>query len=77
MDHTCYKYLKEQPHLLRFIRYNPVWYRSITRNPDCLSEIEKEAKKFYGKTFPQKLEQMNEHMKMAHMVLSLTEAMKD
>lgn len=77
MDALSYAYLQNRPSLLHFVRYHPIWYRYITRNPENLLNIEKEAKQFYGKTIPQRLEQMNEHLQMAQMFISFAEAMKD
>ncbi|MGM8364245.1 YlbE-like family protein [Virgibacillus sp. W0181] len=77
MDLNSYTYLKENPHLLQFVRYQPIWYRYITRDPTRIYQLEKEAKLFYGKTFSQRLGQMNEQLQMAHMLISFAEAMKD
>ncbi|MFC3040221.1 YlbE-like family protein [Virgibacillus xinjiangensis] len=77
MDPYTYHYLESRPDLLHFIRYNPVWYRYLSRNPQRIREMEKEAKFFHGKTLPQKLEKMNQQVQMAGMMLQFAEAMKD
>lgn len=77
MDPSCYHYLKSQPELLTFVRLNPIWYRHLTREPNRIHEIEKEARKFYGKTFPQKLERVSNQIQMVGMLIELAGAMKD
>lgn len=77
MNPTTYHYLTSHPELLKFIRYNPIWYRYLSRDPYRLNELEKEAKKFYGYTFPQRLEKVNNQIQMVGMFMQLAEAMKD
>lgn len=71
MDTNCYNYLKSQPKLLKFVRFNPEWYRYLSRDPSRITEIDKEAKKFYGKTWPQQIEKANNHLSMMKMFVQL------
>ncbi|ASK63605.1 hypothetical protein CFK37_16285 [Virgibacillus phasianinus] len=71
MDKNCYHYLKSKPALLNFVRHNPEWYRYLTRDPNKLVEIEKEAKKFYGKTWPQQVEKASSQFSMMKMLVQL------
>ncbi|SET29888.1 YlbE-like protein [Oceanobacillus limi] len=77
MNSSCYNYLKSRPELLQFVRSNPMWYRYLTRDPNRIYEIEKEAKRFYGKTFPQQVEKINNGVQMVGMFLQFAETMKD
>lgn len=77
MDALTYKYLTENPKLLRFVRYNPVWYRYLSRDPQRIRELPKEAKEFYGNTTSQRLETLNNQVQMVGMLIQLAEAMKD
>ncbi|PAV29891.1 hypothetical protein CIL05_08410 [Virgibacillus profundi] len=77
MDSTSYNYLSENPHLARFVRYNPIWYRYLSRDPHRIYELEKEAKRFYGKTFPQRVEKLNNQVQMVGMLIQFAGAMKD
>ncbi|WP_240452227.1 YlbE-like family protein [Virgibacillus sp. YIM 98842] len=77
MDKHTYHYLANNPSLIRFVRYNPVWYRYLSRDPRKISEIEKEAKKFYGKTFPQRMDRLNNQVQMMGMLMQFAEEMKD
>ncbi|MBM7598708.1 hypothetical protein JOC34_001065 [Virgibacillus halotolerans] len=77
MDSFSYYYVSNNPEIAKFIRYNPVWYRYLSRDPNRINELEKEAKKFYGKTFPQKVEKLNNQMQMVSMLIQFAGAMKD
>lgn len=60
-----------------FVRYNPEWYRYLSRDPDRIDELEKAAKQFYGQTFPQRVEKLNNQVQMVGMLLQFAGAMKD
>lgn len=77
MDPIVKQYLADNPKLAEFIRYNPIWYRYLTRNPGKIAEMEKEAKFFYGKTFPQRIENLNSQIQMINMLIQVAKAMKD
>ena len=77
MDISVYNYLTENPRLLRFVRYNPEWYRYLARDPGKMNELEKAAKVFYGQTFPQRVEKWNHQIQMIEMLLQFAGAMKD
>lgn len=77
MDEKLYQHLTTRPDLLNFIRNNPEWYRYLTRDPSKISEIELEAKRYYGKTLSQKIEKVNQNVQMVGMLLQFAEMMKD
>lgn len=77
VDHLTYYKLQQRPDLLSFLRYNPEWYRYLTRNPDQLVQMEKEAKIFHGKTLTQRIEKFNDHLELATMLIYMTETFKD
>jgi len=67
--------LRERPDLLQYIRKHPEWYRYLSRNPERMIELEKEAKIFYGKTFPQRVEKISNNLQMLRMFASLAKEM--
>ena len=77
MQPNLYRYLQTRSDLLQFIRYNPEWYRELTRNPNQIDVLEREAKIFYGKTVPQKIERLSNQMQMVSMLIQMAGAMKD
>lgn len=77
MQEICYRYLKSNPELANFVRSNPIWYRYLTRDPSMIRELPKEANKFYGRTWPQKVERWNEQLQMVDMLIQMVSAMKD
>ncbi|MBO8155361.1 MAG: hypothetical protein H0Z32_02775 [Bacillaceae bacterium] len=76
MERSVYTYLLKRPDLLHFVRMNPEWYRLLSRNPEHVLSIESYAKVFYGKTFPQRVEQINQQLSMLNMLLSVGQMMK-
>lgn len=77
MEEQVYRYLAANPPFARFVRYNPMWYRYLSREPERVFDIEKEAKKFYGKTFPQRMDRLNNQVQMAGMLMQFANALKD
>lgn len=77
MNKSIFHQLQSHPDLIQFIRYNPKWYRYITRDPQKIHDLPMEAKKFYGKTFTQRLEKLSDQVRMVDMMLKLAGAMKD
>ncbi|CDQ40229.1 MULTISPECIES: YlbE-like family protein [Virgibacillus] len=77
MDRMCYEYLQRNPELKQFVRLNPVWYRYLSRDPSLIPEMKKEAKRYYGKTFPQQVEKVNNQVQMIGMLMQFAGAMKD
>lgn len=69
------QYLDTRPDLKEFIRSNPSWYRKLSRDPLLLSEIEMAAKEYYGLTFGQKLQRIQERIETAAMMMELMKAM--
>ncbi|WP_337957104.1 YlbE-like family protein [Alkalihalobacillus pseudalcaliphilus] len=63
--------LHEKPELRQFMRQNPIWYRKITREPHLIPEMEKESNYFYGKTFPQRVEKVQNNIGLAMMMIEM------
>ena len=77
MDVNCYQYLQKNPDLANFVRYNPIWYRYLSRDPNRMFELAEEAKFFYGKTLPQRLEKLNNQVQLVNMLVQFAGNMKD
>ncbi|WP_458414012.1 YlbE-like family protein [Schinkia sp. CFF1] len=76
MRREIQNYLATRHDLRLFIRENPVWYRILCRNPEKLFEIEQEAKIFYGKTFPQKIDRLQQQIQLANLLVGMVSAME-
>lgn len=68
-------YLVQRQDLKQYLRINPIWYRRLTRDPHLIKEMEREAKVYYGKTFPQKIERFHSNLNMAMMLLEMMKGM--
>ncbi|MBU9711245.1 YlbE-like family protein [Evansella tamaricis] len=71
MRPEVYQYIKQDRELHHFLRVNPKWYRKLSRDPSLLSQMEKDSKVFYGKTFPQRMDRIQNNMNMAMMMLEM------
>ncbi|GAE29122.1 YlbE-like family protein [Halalkalibacter hemicellulosilyticus] len=65
------QYLNEQPELRAFIRQHPNWYRKLSRDPSQMTLLEKEANQFYGRTFPQRVEKMQQSLGLIMMMMEM------
>lgn len=77
MQIETYQMLQKNPTYVNFVRQNPLWYRYLTRDPRLISEVEKEAKEYYGKTLPQQIEKFGSQVQMLHMFVQLAGNIKD
>lgn len=77
MRREIQSYLQSRPDMIMFVRENPIWYRKLSRSPDKVFEIEQEAKVFYGKTLPQKIDRLNGRIQLVNMLLSMMNVMGD
>ncbi|TQS75673.1 hypothetical protein DX933_05210 [Ornithinibacillus gellani] len=77
MDHRVHAYLTVHPDLKTFVRHHPIWYRYLSRDPERMFELEKEAKVYFGKTIPQRMNKWNDRIHMLGMLFQFVEAMKD
>ncbi|TRM12289.1 hypothetical protein FH966_11670 [Lentibacillus cibarius] len=77
MQTSVRNFLEQNPKLAHFVRFNPDWYRYLSRNPNSVMELEKASKSFYGKTLPQQVDKIGSHIQMASMLLNVADLMKD
>ena len=71
MREEVQSYIKQRPEVKHFLRVHPIWYRYLSRNPRAIHELDQEVKKYYGKTFPQRLEKLQSNVNMAKMLFDM------
>ncbi|MFC7372048.1 YlbE-like family protein [Fictibacillus iocasae] len=64
-------YLNTRPDLKFFIRERPEWYRTLSRNPGSMQELEEQAKVFFGKTFGQRVDRFHQQLKSIGLLMEL------
>ncbi|MFC0189019.1 YlbE-like family protein [Fictibacillus aquaticus] len=64
-------YLNTRPDLKYFIRERPEWYRTLSRNPAAMAELEEQAKVFFGKTFGQRVDRFHQQIKSIGLLMDL------
>lgn len=52
------EYLEQKKELKQFIREQPHWYRTLSRNPNEIQSLEVAALHYYKKRFPTKLKNL-------------------
>lgn len=71
MKKNVYESIKADPDLHYFLRSHPRWYRQLGRDPESYNNMITEANRFYGKTFPQRVEKLQNNMNLAMMVIEM------
>jgi hypothetical protein len=74
LDKQLQSYITSNPELSYFIRMNPNWYRRLAREPQEMRNFEAEAKQYYGKTIPQKVNKVQEKIQSFGMMFELLKA---
>ncbi|PYZ97898.1 hypothetical protein CR205_04700 [Alteribacter lacisalsi] len=67
--------VRAKPELWKYLRLHPGWYRKLARNPASLQEMEKESRVFYGKTFPQRMDKIQNNVNLASMLFEMVRQM--
>jgi hypothetical protein len=62
-------YVDQKPEIKYFLRMHPHWYRLLARQPSLIQELEKEVKRFHGKTLPQKVDKIQSQVQMLPFML--------
>lgn len=66
-----YQMIKNKPELHHFLRLHPSWYRKLSRNPHAIYDMEREARLFYGRTFPQRMDRLQENVSLAMAMIEM------
>ncbi|CAM3184866.1 YlbE-like family protein [Sporolactobacillus spathodeae] len=68
-------YLDEHMDQKLFVRLHPEWYRRLSREPGQLNNLKSAADVFYGRTFPQRIDRLNEQAGLLSLLMSMMQAM--
>lgn len=71
MRKDLYLYVRHDPMLHQYIRMHPHWYRKLGRNPESIVQLKQEAKQYFGKTLPQRVEKLHQNLQLAMMVMQM------
>ncbi|RYL95434.1 hypothetical protein EWI07_02730 [Sporolactobacillus sp. THM7-4] len=77
MRREIQRYLDERPEEKLFVRLHPEWYRRLSRYPGQLVRIKAESDYFYGRTFQQRLDRLNETAGLLSMLMSVAQTMNE
>ncbi len=68
-------YIAQNKDLQRFIREQPRWYRSLSRNPTQIDSLEIASLHYHKNTIPHKVEKFTTGVQMASMMMGMFQAM--
>jgi hypothetical protein len=68
-------YLEQKKELKQFLREQPQWYRTLSRNPQEIKALEIAALHYYKRTIPHHVEKFTNGVQMASMMMSMFQAM--
>ncbi|GGL44923.1 hypothetical protein GCM10007968_06220 [Sporolactobacillus putidus] len=57
------------------MRLHPEWYRRLSRSPQDLAGLKHEADFYFGRTFGQRLDRLNNQANMLLLMMSVAQAM--
>ncbi|RYM07280.1 hypothetical protein EWH99_01020 [Sporolactobacillus sp. THM7-7] len=77
MRRELQRYLDERPEEKLFVRLHPEWYKRLSRAPEDVSRIKPAADNFFGRTFGQRIDRLNDKAGMLSLMLSLVQAISD
>jgi len=75
MRQSVKEYVSQNQELQQFIREQPHWYRTLSRNPNDLEAFEVASLHYYKKTIPDHVQKFSNGVQMASMMVSMFQAM--
>ncbi|WAA10607.1 YlbE-like family protein [Fervidibacillus albus] len=63
--------------LHRFLREQPKWYRTLSRDPETFTEFQRSAKQYYKKTFPDRIRKLSEGAQMASFMFNMLQSLQN
>lgn len=75
MRKDIYEQIKTKREFVHYLRMEPAWYKTLSRNPTLIKEFEKAAFKYYKKTFPDRVDKVSNGVQFASMMLSMLQSM--
>ncbi|MFD1705769.1 YlbE-like family protein [Siminovitchia sediminis] len=70
------QYIYSKHDLKRFIREQPQWYRTLSRNPELLERFEIASSHYFEKTIPHRVQKFSQGVQMASMMMGMLQAIK-
>ncbi|MBD7936847.1 YlbE-like family protein [Cytobacillus sp. FSL W7-1323] len=69
------EYIQQNEELKKFVREQPQWYRTLSRNPTEIQKLEVASLHYHKKTIPHHVEKFSNGVQMASMMMSMFQAM--
>ncbi|MCP3741753.1 YlbE-like family protein [Rossellomorea sp. BNER] len=70
-------YINAKIDLKNFLREQPTWYRTLSRNPHLLQQFEIASMNHFRRTIPHRVEKFSNGVQMASMMMHMFQAMNE
>lgn len=74
MRFDVYQQIQRDKDYLNYLRFKPIWYKWLTRDPNRISEFQTECKTFFRKTIPDRVNAFSNGVQLAQMMLAMVQA---
>jgi hypothetical protein len=71
MRREIYEMIQMNPELKRYLREQPIWYRTLARHPEKLEHMQIEMMNRYRKTIPHKVSELSQSLQLISMMLGM------
>jgi len=76
MRKNVQEFIKSKAILRNYLREQPRWYRTLTRNPQDLQRFEFAALQYYHQTIPDKIEKITNSIELASLMVYMLQSAK-
>ena len=77
MRQDIYEFIQSNEDVRNYIRIQPIWYKRLMRNPHHISQLETEAKYFFGKSISHRVSKFSNSVQVASMMLNMFQAVNN
>ena len=74
MRYEVYQEIQSDKDYMNYLRFKPVWYKRLMRNPDKISEFQTECKTFFRKTIPDRVNAISNGVQLAQMMMTMVQS---
>lgn len=70
-----YEWISDNEDQLKYLRLQPMWYRTLSRNPHQIEKLGTEAVNYFEKSIVHRVNKLTNGVQVANMMLSMIQTM--
>lgn len=74
MRYEVYQQIQTDKDCMKYLRFKPVWYKRLMRDPERISEFQTECKTFFRKTIPDRVNAISNGVQLAQMMMAVVQS---